>query len=82
MLSKKICGLLMFSDFGKLYVHVSTRKKTPLLKLGSEFKDYDFHFVQTLEKRFKTLTAFPFWLTKFIQEVANKMGGDYLPCSL
>lgn len=57
-------------------------KKNPLLKLGSEFKDYDFHCVQTLEKRFKIRTAFPFWLTKFIQEVANKMDGHYLPCSL
>ena len=43
------------------------------------FKDYDVHHVQILGERMEDLN---FWLTKFVQEVANKMGGRYPPRSL
>ena len=44
------------------------------------FKDYDVHCVQSLEERLEDLDSLSlnFWLTKFVQEVANKTGGRYL----
>ena len=45
----------MFFEIGKL---CARKKKFPLLQPGSVFKDY-VHRVKTLEKSFKTWTAFP-----------------------
>ena len=58
-------------------------KKNPLLEPGSAFKDYDVCRGQTLEERLEDLEnpSLNVWLTKFVQEVANKMGGRYPPRS-
>ena len=57
------------------------REKIPLLEpecQWSVLKDYDVHRVQTLES-FEDLDSLSLnvWLTKFVQEVANKKGGGY-----
>ena len=51
---------------------------------GSMFKEYDVHCVQSLEEKLEDLDSLSlnYWLTKFVQEVANKNGGGYLPRSL
>ena len=48
------------------------------------FKDYDLDRVQSLEERLEDLDSLSlnYWLTKFVQEVANKNGGRYPPRSL
>ena len=48
------------------------------------FKDYDVHRVQSLEEKLEDLDSLSlnYWLTKFVQEVANKNGGRYPSCSL
>ena len=67
----------MLSKIGKL----CARKKIPLLKPGSVFKDH-VHRLQTLEKRLEDLDSLSInsWLIKFVQEVANKTSGHYSPC--
>lgn len=59
-------------------------KKFPLLDPGSLFKDYDIQHVQSLEERLEDLDSLSlnYWLTKFVQEVANKKGGRYPPRTL
>ena len=47
VLCKKVSGLSMFSEIGKL----RARKNIPLLEPGSVLKDYDVHRVQTLQKK-------------------------------
>ena len=51
---------------------------------GSVFKDYDVHCVQSLEEKLEDLDSLSlnYWLTKFVQEVANKNGGRYPSRSL
>ena len=53
--------------------------KFSLLDLGSRFKEYDLQRVQSLEETLEYLDrlSLNYWLTKFIQEVANKNGGRY-----
>ena len=48
------------------------------------FKDYDVHRVQSLEKKLEDLDSLSlnYWLTKVVQEVANKNGGRYPSRSL
>ena len=48
------------------------------------FKEYDLHLVQSLEEKLEDLDSLSlnYWLTKFVQEVANKNGGQYPPRSL
>ena len=48
------------------------------------FKDYDVHRVQSLEEKLEDLDSLSlnYWLTKFVQEVANKNGGRYPSRSL
>ena len=59
-------------------------KKFPSLEPESVFKDYDVLRVQSLEERLEDLDSLSlnFWITKFVQEVANKTGGRYPPRSL
>ena len=53
--------------------------KFPNSKVGSIFKDYDFHLVCNVEDNVEEMDAVSlnFWLAKFVQEVANKNGGRY-----
>ena len=59
-------------------------QKFCILDAGSVFKDYDFHRVQSLEEKLEDLDSLSlnYWLTKFVQEVADKNGGRYLSRSL
>ena len=59
-------------------------QKFCILDAGSVFKDYDVHRLQSLEERLEDLDSLSlnFWLTKFVQEVANKNGGRYPSRSL
>ena len=58
--------------------------RTCILDAGSVFKDYDVHRVQSLEEKLEDLDSLSlnYWLTKFVQEVANKNGGRYPSRSL
>ena len=49
-------------------------QKFCILDLGSVFKDYYLHHVQSLEEQLEDLGSLSlnYWLTKFIQEIANK----------
>ena len=55
-----------------------------ILDVASVFKDYDVHRVHSLEENLEDLDSLSlnYWLTKFVQEVANKNGGRYpsRPC--
>ena len=55
-----------------------------ILDPASMFKEYDLHRVQSLEEKLEDLDSLSlnYWLTKFVQEVANKNGGRYPPRSL
>ena len=55
-----------------------------ILDPGSMFKEYDLHCVQSLEEKLEDLDSLSLncWLTKFVQEVANKNGDWYPPLSL
>ena len=48
------------------------------------FKDYDLHRAQSLEEKLEDVDSLSlnYWLTKFVQEVANKNDGRYPPRSL
>jgi len=52
-------------------------QKFPLIDLVNMFKDYDLHRMQSFEERLEDLDSLSLnhWLTKFVQEVANKNGG-------
>ena len=56
-----------------------SKVKFPNSKVGSIFKDYDFHFVCNVEDNVEEMDAVSlnFLLAKFFQEVANKNGGRY-----
>ena len=47
-----------------------------ILDPGSMFKEYDLQRVQSLEEKLEDLDSLSlnYWLTKFVQEVANKNG--------
>ena len=49
-------------------------QKFCLLDPGSVFKDYYLHHVQSLEEKLEDLASLSlnYWLTKFVQEIANK----------
>ena len=49
-------------------------QKLCILDVGSVFKVYDVHCVLSLEEKLKDLDSLSlnYWLTKFVQEVANK----------
>ena len=55
-----------------------------ILDAGSVFKDYDVHRVQSLKEKLEDLDSLflNYWLTRFVQEVANKNGGRYPSRSL
>ena len=62
-----------------------------ILDPGSMFKEYDLHCVQSLEEQLKELDSLSlnYWLTKFVQQVANKNGargmfnsGTFLNCTV
>ena len=74
--SIKTSGPLRFSELGKQ----RASKNSVRLDAGSVFKDYDVHRVQSLEEKLEDLDSLSlnYWLTKFVQEVANKNGGRYL----
>ena len=59
-------------------------QKFCILEAGSVFQDYDVHRVQSLEEKLEELDSLflNYWLTKFVQEVANKNGGRYPSRSL
>ena len=59
-------------------------QKFCILDAESVFKDYDVHRVQSLEEKLEDLDSLSlnYWLTKFVQEVANKNGGRYPSRSL
>ena len=50
-----------------------------ILDAGSVFKVYDVHRVQSLEEKLEDLDSLSlnYWLTKSVQEVANRNGGRY-----
>ena len=50
------------------------KQKFCILDLGSVFKDYYLHRVRSLEKKLEDLASLSlkYWLTKFVQEIANK----------
>ena len=59
-------------------------QKLCILDVGSVFKVYDVHCVLSLEEKLKDLDSLSlnYWLTKFVQEVANKNEGHYPSRSL
>ena len=59
-------------------------QKFCILDVASMFKDYDVHCVQSIEEKLENLDSIflSYWLTKFVQEVANKSGGRYPSRSL
>ena len=59
-------------------------QKLCILDVGSVFKVYDVHCVLSLEEKLKDLDSLSlnYWLTKFVQEVANKNGDRYPSRSL
>ena len=59
-------------------------QKLCILDVGSVFKVYDVHCVLSLEEKLKNLDSLSlnYWLTKFVQEVANKNKGHYPSRSL
>ena len=59
-------------------------KNSAYLTREVSFKDYDVHRVQSLEEKLEDLDSLSlnYWLTKFVQEVANKNGGRYPSRSL
>jgi hypothetical protein len=58
--------------------------KFPILEVGTVFKDYVLINVKSLEGKLEDMDSviLNYWLTKFIQEVANKNGGCYPPRTL
>ena len=56
-------------------------KRFASVETGSAFRFYDIYYVQSPEERLEDLNSLSlnFWLTKFVQEVANKTGGRYPP---
>ena len=79
--STKTSGPLRFSELGK---QRASKNFECILDPGSVFKDYDLDRVQSLEEKLEDLDSLflNYWLTKFVQEVANKNGGRYPPRSL
>ena len=60
-------------------------QKFCILDAGSVFKDYDVHRVQSLEEKLEDLDSLSlnYWLTKFVQEVANPSCSFYgIVCGL
>ena len=58
-------------------------KKIPLLELGSVQRFRCSPRAKSLKKGWKIWSlSLNFWLTKFVQEVADKTGGRYPPRSL
>ena len=55
--------------------------KFPVLEVGSVFKDYAIHRVKSAEESLTEMdsVSLDYWMTKFVQEVANKSGGSYPP---
>ena len=53
--------------------------KFPTLEVGNVFKDYELNRVQALDEKLKEMSAISlnYWLSEFVQEVANKNGGRY-----
>lgn len=58
-------------------------KKFALIDPVNMFKDYDLQRMQSFEERLEDLDSLSLnhWLTKFVQEVANKNGGCQPPLS-
>ena len=58
-------------------------QKFCILDVGNVFKDY-VHCVQSLQEKLEDPDnlSLNYWLTKFVQEVANKKGGHYPSRSL
>ena len=69
--STKTSGPLRFSELGK---QCASRQKFCILGPGSVFKDYYLHRVRSLEEKSEDLASLSLnhWLTKFVQEIANK----------
>ena len=59
-------------------------QKFCILDVGRVFKVYDVNCVLSLEEKLEDLDSLSlnYWLTKFVQEVANKNGGRYPSRSL
>jgi hypothetical protein len=53
--------------------------KFPVVEVGNLFKDYETHTVQAVDELLEQMSAVSlnYWLSKFVQEVANKNGGRY-----
>ena len=70
-LGTKISELLLFCEIG-----TARARKKFLHSSRGVFKDYDVYRVRTLEERLRDLESLSlnFWLTKFVQEVADKTG--------
>ena len=77
--SIKTSGPLRFSELGK---HCASKNSVYLM--WEACSKIDVYRVQSLEEKLEDLDSLSlnYWLTKFVQEVANKNGGRYLSCSL
>ena len=60
------------------------KQKFCILDVGSVFKVYDAHCVLSLEEKLEDLDSLSlnYWVTKFVQEVANKNEGHHPSRSL
>jgi len=58
--------------------------KFPTVEVGSVLRDYNVREVQSVEENLEDMnsSSLNYWLTKFVQEVANKNGGRYPPRTL
>lgn len=58
---------------------MSRARKFPELEVGNLFKDYPLSSVEVADEELKEMSAISmnYWLSKFVQEVANKNGGRY-----
>ena len=58
--------------------------KVPIVKVTGLFKTYDFHLVESLDTPLVEMSVWSvnYWLTKFVQEVANPSKERYPPKTL
>ena len=77
--SIKTSGPLRFLELGK---HCASKNSVYLM--WEACSKIDVYRVQSLEEKLEDLDSLSlnYWLTKFVQEVANKNGGRYLSGSL
>jgi hypothetical protein len=89
---------MVLVDFGRLLLIISVSAKKhafwgflfwvitcSVVEIGSLFKDYETHTVQAVDEQLEQIIAavpLNYWLSKFVQKVANENGGRYTPRTL